>query len=293
MKTASVKVNIDKLEHIFKELIKKFNYQELEPKNVYEYKRLRNEDSTLVIYRSGKIVLRGENIEEIEDFLLTFSNLKNYEGYSTLIGIDETGKGELFGPIVICGVRIIKNQKNIEKAISTMDTKSNRYSIERYKNLFDKLIELGVIFEIEEIQPIETLPRTLNRLMFDKCINILDKLTSNYSDNGRIVIDNFGINQKEIEFISERYKNYEVIIESKSDENYLECKTASLLSRYHREKIMEDINKRYSVDGIEPGSGNIGNLQTKKWLKKWIELEGTIPYFVKRWDKVIKKLLEE
>lgn len=292
MKTLVVKVNTNMFEIISRGLTTDFSYQEVKIKSDYEYKRFRKGNSTVVIYRTGKIVLSGEEIEEVENFLFRFSELKNYNGYNLLIGVDETGKGELFGPIVVCGVRITKDYDEVEKIISNMDTKSNKQPLSRYKQLVSKLTELGVIFEFEEIPPTEIKLNNVNKLVFSRCIRILDKLVFNFYGNARIVIDDFGISYEEKEFIDGRYRGFEIFIEPKGDENYLECKTASLISRYRREIIIEDINKKYSIDGINPGSGNINNPQTKEWLRRWVELEGTLPNFVKRWDKAIKKILE-
>ena len=70
----------------------------------------------VVFYKSGKLVVQGKETQEFVEFLLEPEILKSAElGYETelnprlmepRIGVDESGKGDFFGPLCIAGVYV-------------------------------------------------------------------------------------------------------------------------------------------------------------------------------------------
>ena len=83
---------------------------------------------TIVLYESGKLVIQGKNIDSFVDKLNKIfalsddfvsevldtgkkdieTEVKNYDEY---IGVDESGKGDFFGPLVIAGVRVTQENR--------------------------------------------------------------------------------------------------------------------------------------------------------------------------------------
>jgi ribonuclease HIII len=82
-----------------------------------------NDRVNLVFYESGKLVVQGKGTEEFVEFLLEPEILKQAKrGYEAVlnpelllprIGVDESGKGDFFGPMCIAGVYV--NADVIEK----------------------------------------------------------------------------------------------------------------------------------------------------------------------------------
>src|SRR5690242_439823 len=72
------------------------------------------EKTNVVFYESGKLVVQGKGTREFVEFVLEPEILKEARlGYETLlnpelllprIGVDESGKGDFFGPLCIAGV---------------------------------------------------------------------------------------------------------------------------------------------------------------------------------------------
>jgi len=62
--------------------------------------------STITLYSSGKIVIQGTDHEKVKQQILNSLSLKK----ELMIGVDEVGRGEDFGPFVICGVIGDKNK---------------------------------------------------------------------------------------------------------------------------------------------------------------------------------------
>lgn len=259
-----------------------------EPKSVYEFSRFVSPYGVLVVFKSGKVLLQHRGLDEVEEFLISINSCGNY---SIMIGADEVGKGELFGGILVCGVKILSDAYGkLEKLVSGMDTKKN-ISLARLERFISEIKSLGVEYALDEI-PVEKLkPRSMNKLLTLSYIKVIKEVVDNISPDTpkgstRIVIDDFGMSRNDRNDVLDSFSSADVVIEPKADDNYLECKVASLISRYYREKFLEYINSKYVVDGVKPGSGNLSDANTIKWLKKWYESYGSIPPFVRRWKVV-------
>ena len=75
-----------------------------------------SDKANIVFYESGKLVVQGKGTQEFIEFLLEPEILKQAKlGYETVlnpdlllprIGVDESGKGDFFGPLCIAGVYV-------------------------------------------------------------------------------------------------------------------------------------------------------------------------------------------
>ena len=100
-----------------------------------------------VFYQSGKFVIQGSNIDDIVYDLIkkfeiknvnftynsnsfneksnkTFNKVTSNQNYSAYIGVDESGKGDFFGPLVIAGVCINEDNKNLFIDMGIKDSKN-------------------------------------------------------------------------------------------------------------------------------------------------------------------------
>jgi len=91
----------------------KLNVKQIEVKSPYELTRFSSVGVAIVVYNSGKIVLQGNNITEsfiinARDILglkpesIKKFNDSNNKAFVNHIGVDEVGKGDFFGPMVVC-----------------------------------------------------------------------------------------------------------------------------------------------------------------------------------------------
>jgi ribonuclease HIII len=80
----------------------------------YAFWRATNDTHTLTLYRSGKLLIQGKDVEWItrlllnKGFALSDPNPPSPQrpGVSKWIGTDESGKGDYFGPLIIAGVLV-------------------------------------------------------------------------------------------------------------------------------------------------------------------------------------------
>ena len=80
-----------------KYLIEEKHLKKVNITNEYELLRVKDKDLNIVLYKSGKLVHNGN------DASIEFLNaiLRKEENYDYILGSDETGKGEWYGPLVV------------------------------------------------------------------------------------------------------------------------------------------------------------------------------------------------
>jgi ribonuclease HIII len=88
----------------------------------------------VVFYESGKLVVQGKGTQEFVEFILEPEILKEVKlGYETILnpelllprlGVDESGKGDFFGPLAIAGVYVNESVINAWKEIGIRDSKN-------------------------------------------------------------------------------------------------------------------------------------------------------------------------
>jgi ribonuclease HIII len=90
--------------------------------------------ANIVFYESGKLVVQGKGTQEFIEFVLEPEVLKQARlGYETVlnpdlllprIGVDESGKGDFFGPLCIAGVYINESVVQAWKDLGVRDSKN-------------------------------------------------------------------------------------------------------------------------------------------------------------------------
>jgi len=92
------------------------------------------EKTNVVFYESGKLVVQGKGTQEFVEFVLEPEVLKEAKlGYEVVlnpdlllprIGVDESGKGDFFGPMCVAGVYVNESVVNAWKDAGVRDSKS-------------------------------------------------------------------------------------------------------------------------------------------------------------------------
>lgn len=92
------------------------------------------ENTNVVFYESGKLVVQGKGTQEFVEFVLEPEVLKQARlGYEAVlnpdlllprIGVDESGKGDFFGPLCIAGVYVNESVVNAWREAGVRDSKN-------------------------------------------------------------------------------------------------------------------------------------------------------------------------
>ena len=295
------KLNAPLAEEVRDFLIKKGGVEDKDIKSKYEAWRVKFSDSTFTYYHSGTLFSTATNDIAVKNICQIINNLTG-DRYSAptkdyLIGLDETGKGEVLGPAILVGAFSPKKiYPKVEKIVGVADSKSKRtmaYWDEIQKRL-DTLKQDGFTFILDKIPPEHIDKFNINKIMDVVYQRILCNLTKKVDiSKVRIALDDYGVGDALKDYLSHlKAAGADVIVAQKADEKYLEAKVASLIAKRERERVMEAIRKseEFKVKNCPIGSGNAADEKTIKWLKAWKASGKPWPWFVKKSFKTIRDI---
>ncbi len=177
------------------------------------------------------------------------------------IGTDESGKGDYFGPLVVAGVFVPDNQKDVLKELGVKDSK--RITDNRAQKL-SGLIREGyrhtlVVIGPEKYNELYAKFKNLNRLLawaHSRAIeNILDQVPCSLA-----ITDQFGDERFVINALMTKGKNIELIQRHKGEED-MAVAAASVLARAEFLRRMNILSEEFGVDipkGSSPRSEEVG-----------------------------------
>lgn len=264
-------------------------------KGQYEKWRVIYSDSIFTFFKTGTLYSTASAsndpaVQEAWDLIDSFGGsslllpIKDY-----LIGLDETGKGEVIGHTVLTGVIFPKEiYDKLIPIVSSADTKKRR-TFDYWDTIFreiDQFRSFGLDFIVENIPPWTIDKYNINKILdvsYQRILSIFFRKAE--LNQCRIVLDDYGIGhtlKRFLIFLSKQ--GSEVVVTSHSEDKYLEAKIASLISKRMREFTVKNINEnpKFKINSLSIGSGNLGNKQTIEWLTKWHQSGGKWPWFIKR-----------
>ncbi len=167
----------------------------------------RKEKTTVSVYAKGpKVLVQGKGTEEFVQFLLEpeilgaaelgYEEELHPEMYQPHIGIDESGKGDFFGPLVVAGVYVDPPIARHLKASGIQDSKAIS-SDKKIRDLSEVIRQTpGIFIEVISIGPErynEVYPkaRNLNRLLAWGHARVLENLLERKPDCPRALSDKF------------------------------------------------------------------------------------------------------
>jgi ribonuclease HII len=277
--------------------------EEVEAKGEHEDWRARFYDSTFTYYTKGTLFSTPSKSYDPAVFK-AWKYVDSIAGptYTLptrdfLIGLDETGKGEVTGHTVLTAVIFPKEVfEDVNLLVGPADTKK-RHEFEYWDEIFkqlDRLRKSGFDFVTEKIPPWHVDRYNLSKMMdvtYQRILSIFFRRA--VIESCRIVLDDYGVGDTLTRFL--RFlenQGAEVIVTTNAEETYLEAKTASLVSKRTQEAVMRAINQNpvYHVKGLSIGSGNASDPKTIKWLDEWCKSNTEWPWFIKRSFKTIRKI---
>lgn len=170
---------------------------------------------------------------------------KKKEGFKIVVGLDESGRGALAGPVVAVTVFIKKPQRFHRdfpdiKDSKKISQKKRQEIVKRFKKYPKLKWGIGVVSRsvIDKINILES-----TKLAMEKAIDELQKKMDEEIDC--LLIDgNFkiGTGKEEVSII-------------RGDETVLPCMVAGIIAKVHRDEIMEKLEFRFPLYGFGKNKG--------------------------------------
>jgi ribonuclease HIII len=245
-----------------------------------------SDKTNVVFYESGKLVVQGKGTQEFIEFLLEPEILKQAKlGYETVlnpdlllprIGVDESGKGDFFGPLCIAGVYVnegvikawadlgVRDSKNIssDKKISELADKIRKtpgcvttvvpIGNEAYNRLYAKMKSVNTMLAWGHARVIENLMGQRHRMNPPPVKAISDQFAASKS-----VIEKALMAQgRELQLV-QRHKAEEDIAVA----------AASILARDEFVKGLAKLGKQFEVE-LPKGAGTNVDAAAKKFVEE-------------------------
>ena len=232
-------------------------------------------DWEITFYQSGKVVVQGKDINYIvqkyfEKGFLDSSNLaqEGEIGPYPHIGIDESGKGDFFGPLVVAGCYLTEENAKKLKEEGAMDSK--KLDDKKILALSD-IIKENSVYDVvvignKKYNEIYSKFKNLNRLLAWGHATVLENLLSK-TDCRMGISDKFGDERFILNALKEKGKQIELIQRPKAEaDTAVAC--ASILARAEFVKRISKISSDYEMD-FPKGAGENVLIQGKKFIEKY------------------------
>lgn len=222
-------------------------------------------DKLKSLFIEGKV--DGQANEDNDTYKKTKSKETKLKDYD-LIGVDESGKGDLFGPLVIASVYVdyesykklynlgVKDSKTIDDVkilkLSKLIKSICEYSVvkirnDKYNELYDKIKNLNKLLAWGHARAIE---------------NLLNKV-----DCDTVLSDKFGKEELIKNRLMEKGQNINLHQQTKAESN-LAVAAASIIARAEFVKELDNINKEYNIR-FPKGISHITIERGKEFVKKY------------------------
>jgi ribonuclease HIII len=219
--------------------------------NPYESLRVKDKDIFFVLHTTGKMVFQeSKGMEELLDTILI-------REARILIGTDEAGKGEWYGPLVVAGVGLTPDETLELRKLGVGDSKG----LSSFR-----IYEIGQVLRFSRIErEVRILPpatynkvyeqfkkegKTLNDILsWAHTAVIHDLLERMKPEAARVVIDKFDVGGKAAEDRLGTLEKFNVtIIEKTQAESEVAVAAASVLAKYIFDEQVRTLNETYDLN---------------------------------------------
>ncbi len=248
-------INTQKAEELKTKLIKN-GYKQFNQNNKYVLWSLKKDKTTVTYYSSKKLYVNNNESEIL--------NLLN-EDYQSKIGADESGKGDYFGPLVVCAAYVPKEEYTNLYKLNVRDSKTINDTV------IDKIFSSNSFqYEVKILSPViynEQMKKVknLNILLTNSYIEIITKL-KNKVNCENIIIDAYETPAK----IQNSFP-FKVNATTKAEQKELSVALASVIARYFFVKELENMSEKYGAV-FPKGSSNVIDF-AKSFVEKYGEKE--------------------
>jgi len=254
---ASFKINPAE-EPAFKKLLSDEGFQFSD--HQYAFWRAQAKGGTVVFFKKGTLLIQGSESANRWIQNLLFSTPLENDTHNKIdkaaekrtLGLDESGKGDCFGPLVLAAAVVDKKLENDIQKLGVKDSK--KLSDTTILSLSEKLTSL-IPYKVRIILPEEynrlyAKKNNLNLLMTSEYQNLIVSLKSeHYTD---VILDNYSLSTVQKTAINQAAGQEVLII--KEAEQYPSVAAASILARAAFVRTLQDLEQKHQLQ-LPKGSG--------------------------------------
>lgn len=232
----------------------------------------RGDGYTASFYKSGKFVIQGKNTDKILEKYFSMPSKKQdclLDVPYPHIGIDESGKGDFFGPLIIAGAYL--DEAGAKKLQEAGVCDSKKLTDKKILELEAEIKNIAV-FDVITINPkkyneLYSSFRNLNRLLAWGHSSVLENLLKK-TDAKVAISDKFASSENVIlSALKEKGKTIKLIQQTKAEADTAVA-AASVLARAEFVKRISFISSQYEINLPKGASDTVLN-QAKKFSERY------------------------
>ena len=259
MNTITLKLNDDQINQL---MVTFKNYLKPSP-NPYIKAFIQNDDLTISVYTSNKVVFQGNDAHFYASSLMH----KN----TAMAGSDEVGTGDYFGPVCVCACIVEESDYDFLNDLRVDDSK--KITDEMILNVAPKLMKRLkyslLILDNEKYNRVHercNLNEMKAKLHNQAYINLIHK---GYQIPSAAYVDQFEPESAYFKHLmNEKEVYHNLTFETKAESQYIAVAAASMIARYAFLKCMDQMSEHYHF--IFPkGAGDLVDEAAKEFVKKY------------------------
>ena len=235
------------------------------------------DDYNVAVYNSGKCLIQGKGAEEFVSFILEPMVLKRAElGYETVLnpelsqprmGVDESGKGDFFGPIVISAAYADKELVDKMQDMGVRDSKSITSDKKALAMGSELRRLLGRRFSIVKIGPraynrLYMKMRNVNTLLAWAHARAIENLLETVPDCPRAISDQFGKKEQVERALMKNGRKIELIQRHKAESD-MAVAAASIIAREAFLRALVKMAEQYEMEIPKGASATVREAAVK------------------------------
>ncbi len=217
------------------------------------------EKVNLTVYKSGKLVIQGKGTTDFIQFYLEpcllgearlgYEHIHDPSLLAPRIGVDESGKGDFFGPLVAAGVYLDAHaaKKMLELGVKDSKLIASDARIETLANAIRAIAKWDVVaIGNEKYNELQKKMRTVNNLLGWMHARVIENMLAKVPDCPTAISDQFGNKRIVQSALMERGRKIELIQRHKAESD-LAVAAASILARDEFVRRLRTLGKQYGV----------------------------------------------
>lgn len=235
------------------------------------------QDCNIALYKSGKCLVQGSGAQDWVTFMLEpqilleahlgYEKVLNPEASRPHMGIDESGKGDFFGPLVIAAAYADERLTDTLQEMNVRDSKtitSDRKALEMARDI-RKL--LGERFALVTIGPraynrLYAGMRNVNKILAWGHARAIENLLEKVPDCPRAISDQFGPKRQIEQALMKKGRKIELVQRHKAESD-MAVAAASILARAGFLLALIDLQKKFGVPIPKGASAQVQDTAVK------------------------------
>lgn len=237
-------------------------------KSPYSFFTASKDAVDITLYKSGKLLIQGKGTADFIQFYLEPVLLKQVNfGYENIIndlqshepriGVDESGKGDYFGPLIIAGVYITPKLEAKLKKMGVRDSKT--INDKKIRVLRDKIVDMCpfsvVVIGPDRYNELYDRIGNLNRLLAWGHARVIENLLSKVNCD-KVIIDKFGNNKYILDSLMKRGKKIPIVQKVRAESD-CSVAAASIVARGEFIRRLARLAKELDVKLPKGASKNV------------------------------------